>query len=38
MKQRIEEAKKMEMKVDRIGKMMDCLEKGLKFYDWVKQD
>jgi|GEM_PF-2029502 len=38
MKQRIEEAKKMEMKVDRIGKMMDRLEKGLKFYDWVKQD
>jgi hypothetical protein len=30
----IEEAKRLETKVERIAKMMERLEKGLKFYDW----
>lgn len=34
----IEEAKKMETKVERILKTLERLEKGLKFYDWIKQD
>jgi len=32
----IEAAKKMETKAERIAKAMERLEKGLKFYDWVK--
>jgi hypothetical protein len=34
----IEEAKKMETKVERICKTIERLENRLKFYDWVKQD
>ena len=34
----IEEAKRMETKVERLCKMIERLENGLKFYDWVKQD
>jgi len=33
----IEAAKKMETKVERMFKMVERLENGLKFYDWVKQ-
>lgn len=34
----IEEAKKGETKVERILKMIERLENGLKFYDWIKQE
>ncbi len=33
----IEEAKKMETKVERISRAVDRLENKLKFYDWVRQ-
>jgi hypothetical protein len=34
----VEAAKRVETKVDRILKMVERLENGLKFYDWVKQE
>lgn len=34
----IEEAKKMETKVERILRATERLEQGLKFYDWVRQE
>jgi hypothetical protein len=34
----IEDAKKTDTKVERILKAMTRLEKGLKFYDWAKQE
>lgn len=34
----IEEAKRLETKVERISKTIDRLEQGLKFYDWLKHD
>jgi hypothetical protein len=34
----IEEAKRMETKVERISKTIERLENGLRFWDWVKQD
>lgn len=34
----VEEAKRLETKVERISKMIDRLEQGLKFYDWLKHD
>lgn len=33
----IESAKKVETKAERIVKMIDRLENGLKFYDWVRE-
>lgn len=32
----IEDAKKIETKIERIQKTIDRLEKGLRFYDWAK--
>lgn len=34
----IEEAKRMETKVERLSKTIERLERGLKFYDWLKVD
>lgn len=34
----IDAAKKVETKAERILKMMERLENGLKFYDWVKEE
>lgn len=34
----IEEAKRLETKVERICRMIERLESGLKFYDWLKAE
>jgi len=34
----IDEAKKLETKTERIIKTIDRLEKGLKFYDWLRKE
>lgn len=34
----IEEAKKLETKVERMAKSIERLESGLRFYDWLKHD
>jgi hypothetical protein len=34
----IEEARKMDTKVERLSKMIERLEKGLRFYDWPRKD
>ncbi len=33
-----QEAKRLETKIERLSKMIERLEKGLKFYDWIKHD